>query len=101
MQNRHAHTTPLLREALDRPHTRRREEPRRYERCDDIHEAFLAIGCSLICLSSSKPRSHSVRLFDHGVMLQWGYARSLWLEARSANQRTQFSCSAVSTASVL
>jgi hypothetical protein len=21
----------------------------RYERCDDIHEAFLAIGCSLIC----------------------------------------------------
>jgi transposase len=22
----------------------------RYERCDDIHEAFLAIGCSLICL---------------------------------------------------
>jgi hypothetical protein len=22
----------------------------RYERRDDIHEAFLAIGCSLICL---------------------------------------------------
>jgi hypothetical protein len=52
-------------------------------------------------LSVAKPRSHSVRLCDRGVMIQWGYARSLWLEARSANQCTQFSCSEVSTASGL
>jgi hypothetical protein len=27
----------------------------RYERRDDIHEAFLAIGCSLICLKLLQP----------------------------------------------
>ncbi len=30
----------------------------RYERRDGIHEAFLAIGCSLICSNSCRPRSH-------------------------------------------
>jgi hypothetical protein len=34
----------------------------RYERRDDIHEAFLAIGCSLICLKlPSRPGSHPGR----------------------------------------
>jgi hypothetical protein len=38
----------------------------RYERRDDIHEAFLAIGCSLICLKSSRLRSHPARPGDPG-----------------------------------
>ena len=29
----------------------------RYERRDDIHEAFLAIGCSLICLKLLHPEN--------------------------------------------
>jgi transposase len=29
----------------------------RYERRDDIHEAFLAIGCSLICLKLLQPEA--------------------------------------------
>ena len=29
----------------------------RYERRDDIHEAFLAIGCSLICLKLLRPEN--------------------------------------------
>jgi transposase len=29
----------------------------RYERRDDIHEAFLAIGCSLICLKLLQPEN--------------------------------------------
>jgi hypothetical protein len=29
----------------------------RYERRDDIHEAFLAIGCSLICLKLLHPQN--------------------------------------------
>ena len=29
----------------------------RYERRDDIHEAFLAIGCSLICLKLLQPKN--------------------------------------------
>jgi transposase len=33
----------------------------RYERRDDIHEAFLAIACTLICLTSFKPEAHSER----------------------------------------
>jgi hypothetical protein len=31
----------------------------RYERRDDIHEAFLAIGCSLICLELLQPERSS------------------------------------------
>jgi transposase len=31
----------------------------RYERRDDIHEAFLAIGCSLICLELLHARESS------------------------------------------
>ncbi len=33
----------------------------RYERRADIHEAFLAIGCSLICLKLLEAEAHSVR----------------------------------------
>ena len=29
----------------------------RYERCADVHEAFLAIGCSLICLKLLHPET--------------------------------------------
>ena len=33
----------------------------RYERRDDIHEAFLAICCGLICLKLLRPGSHPAR----------------------------------------